>query len=118
MTDQNRARGRAGTWPDEAGAARGPVWPAWPPDFLRTAAERLAQWAALDVAPGRLVPWLPVAFGLGIALYFTAEREPAVWASSGLSVLLLAGAVLVRRRPVALPVMLGLAAIALGFATA
>ena len=37
-------------------------------------------------APGRLLPWLPVAFGLGIAIYFTAEREPAWWAAVALTV--------------------------------
>ena len=37
----------------------------------------LAQWAVAEVAPGRLVPWLAVAFGLGIVGYFTADREPA-----------------------------------------
>ena len=31
-----------------------------------------------------MLPWLPVAFGLGIALYFTADHEPAWWAGLGL----------------------------------
>ena len=34
---------------------------------------------------GRLLPWLPVAFGLGIVIYFTAEREPALWAALALA---------------------------------
>ena len=37
-----------------------------------------------EVGAGRLLPWLPVAFGLGIAIYFTADREPAWWAGSAL----------------------------------
>jgi competence protein ComEC len=41
----------------------------------------LSQWALAEVAPGRLVPWLPVAFGFGIVGYFTADREPAWWAA-------------------------------------
>ena len=40
-------------------------------------AERLRNWAFAEAVPGRLLPWLPVAFGFGIAIYFTAEREPA-----------------------------------------
>ncbi len=44
-------------------------------------AERLRQWAIAEAIPGRLLPWLPVAFGFGIALYFTAEREPSWWAA-------------------------------------
>ena len=55
------------------------------PDGLFIAADRwrrvFAQWAAAEVAPGRLVPWLPVAFGFGIVLYFTADREPSWWAA-------------------------------------
>jgi competence protein ComEC len=31
------------------------------------------------------MPWLPVAFGSGILLYFAAEREPAAWATIGLA---------------------------------
>jgi len=42
-------------------------------------AARLTHWIAVDVGPGRLMPWLPVAFGFGIAAYFTAEREPVWW---------------------------------------
>ena len=35
-----------------------------PQDF----ADRIKEWALADVGPGRLIPWLPVCFGLGIAL--------------------------------------------------
>jgi|SRR6185369_7781976 len=56
------------------------------PDPLATAADglrrKLLEWAVAEVAPGRLVPWLPVAFGCGIAGYFTAEHEPAWWAAA------------------------------------
>jgi competence protein ComEC len=33
--------------------------------------------------------WLPVAFGLGIALYFAAAEEPRLWAGTGLALLAL-----------------------------
>ncbi|MGB8111125.1 MAG: competence protein ComEC, partial [Pseudolabrys sp.] len=36
--------------------------------------ETISAWAVAEVAPGRLMPWLPVALGLGIAVYFTADR--------------------------------------------
>jgi len=41
----------------------------------------LSQWALAEVAPGRLMPWLPVAYGFGIVVYFTAAHEPAWWAA-------------------------------------
>ena len=47
------------------------------------ARETLRRWLASDVAAGRLLPWIPIAFGLGVVLYFTADREPALWAALG-----------------------------------
>jgi competence protein ComEC len=64
------------------------------------------------------MPWLPVAFGLGIAIYFTAEREPAWWMAAGVATGLGLLAVVLRRRAIAFPVALGVAAIAWGFLTA
>jgi competence protein ComEC len=61
---------------------------------------------------------LPVAFGTGIAAYFTAEREPAWWAASGLAVALIAVAIVARRRPFGFPIALAFAAIATGFCAA
>ena len=50
---------------------------AWPPGVaLGGAREVLERWLVSDVAPGRLMPWMPIAFGFGVVLYFTAEREP------------------------------------------
>src|SRR5262249_35218794 len=87
-------------------------------DISRWLVRHLAPWIAAEVAPGRLMPWLPVAFGVGIALYFMAAREPAWWAVLALSVALAGAAIATRRRPVAFPLVLGAAAIAAGFATA
>ena len=112
-------RGRTETWPP--GGAKRPRALAWPRPlvgFAQTQAERLRQWAFAEAAPGRLLPWLPVAFGLGIAIYFTAEREPVWWAAVALTVVLAAIAFVARRRPVAFPVTLALAVAATGFATA
>jgi competence protein ComEC len=64
------------------------------------------------------VPWLAIAFGFGIVLYFTAATEPSLWAALALFAAMTVAAVLARRRPVAFPLALALAAMAAGFATA
>lgn len=79
---------------------------------------RIREWAAQEVSGGRLLPWFAVAYGFGIVLYFTAEREPAWWAATGLAVVCATCAIAVRRRLVAFVLMLGLFAIAAGFAVA
>jgi competence protein ComEC len=63
------------------------------------------------------MPWLPVAFGAGVIIYFTAEREPVWWVASLLAAAAMAVAYGLRARPVAFPVALGCAAIAAGLAT-
>jgi competence protein ComEC len=116
VVDWAGVRGRAGTWPQ---AGRALAWtPPRIPDISRWLVRRLAPWIAAEVAPGRLVPWLPVAFGAGIGIYFTAEREPAWWAALTIALALAAAAVAARRRPVAFPLVLGAAAIAAGFTAA
>jgi len=110
------AGARAGTWPWPVG-----IRPAWQvirprPNFALTA--QLRQWAAQEIAADRLLPWLAVAYGLGIVIYFTAEREPAWWAATALAAACAAGAVLLRRNLVALIVSLFLFSIAAGFAAA
>jgi competence protein ComEC len=112
---------RAKAWAADLDAARrraGLIAPDWLAGHTSHLRELLSQWAQVELAPGRLLPWLAVAFGLGIALYFSAEREPAWWAASALACLGVVGAVLARRRPAAFPLALGLAAIASGFAVA
>jgi len=76
----------------------------------------LAQWALSEVAPGRLLPWLPVAFGFGIVLYFTADREPALGASLAAATALAGLTYGLRRSAHGFPLALGAAAIAAGFA--
>ena len=93
------AGARAGTW---SGPWPWPVGirPAWHvirprPNFAL--ATKLRQWAAQEIAADRLLPWLAVAYGFGIVIYFTAEREPAWWAATTLA------AVCARRRRIAAP---------------
>jgi competence protein ComEC len=108
---------RPATWRPGSGA---PVW-IWPDirgGFAGGVAQRLFGWVLADVGPGRLTPWLAVSFGFGIVLYFAAEQEPALWAVLALAVGMIVAAVLVRHRPIGFPLMVGVAAIAAGFATA
>ncbi len=78
----------------------------------------ISKWLAAEVAPGRLMPWLPIAFGFGIVIYFTADLEPSWWAVMPLAAASVVVTFLVRRRPVAFPLALGVAAAALGLAVA
>ncbi len=111
------SRGRIATWDEEARRRAVASASRWP-DLGRAIAERLRDWAIAETGPGRLLPWLPVAFGLGIAIYFTAEREPAWWAVSALAAVCAGGAILARRHAIAFPVLLAAAAVASGFALA
>jgi competence protein ComEC len=63
------------------------------------------------------MPWLPVAFGTGIAVYFSAEREPVWWVAAALAFVATVFAVFMRSRA-AFPVAVGCAALATGFAVA
>ena len=114
---RGQSRGRVSTWDAARRRARELAWTGPSSEFGRAFAERLRQWAIADTGPGRLLPWLPVAFGFGIALYFTAAREPAWWAGAGLATVCCAIAIAARHRPFAFPVALAFTAIAAGFAT-
>jgi len=118
MVEQSRSRGRAEAWRPWIAAGRRPAlaWPQGLTDFARRAAQRVREWAVAEVAPGRLVPWLAIAFGCGTIIYFAVEREPAPWAAALLLAATVAAAILCRHRPFAFPATLGIAAMAAGFA--
>ena len=112
---RDQARSRSRTWPvGRAGRTWGAAWPQV--DFAVPA--RIREWAALEVGPGRLLPWFAVAFGSGIVLYFAAGREPIWWAASALAAGSAVAAVVARRRPVAFVIALGFFAATAGFAVA
>ena len=120
MAQPHKIRGQVGTWPQPGAGGAGAAGVAGPwlaPELVRTLADRIRQWVAAEVAPGRLMPWLPVAFGTGAVLYFTAEREPVWWVAAALAAAAMAAAYGLRTRPVAFPLALGCAAIAAGLAT-
>lgn len=106
--------GRVGTW--DVARPRGFAWPSGA--AFGNAREVISRWLAIDTAAGRLMPWLPVCFGLGAVLYFTAEHEPAIWAGGMLAAGLVPALFAARARPLAFPLLLGAAAIAAGFTIA
>lgn len=111
-----RSQGVAGTWPVGRTASTGGFVPAgfgvWP-----AIVGALREWAKAEAGAGRLFPWVPVAFGCGIALYFTADHEPVLWVTVATATALTLGAVLLRRsRLFAAAIMI--AAVAAGFAAA
>jgi competence protein ComEC len=109
-------QGVAGTWPPRAAAQAGGFAPsgfgAW-----SSFAAKLREWVRAEAGAGRLLPWVPVFFGVGIAFYFSAEHEPvgsvAAVAALGLSL----AAFLLRRQKI-FPLAVMIAAVAAGFATA
>ena len=74
--------------------------------------------AETDSVAGRLFPWLPVAFGFGVVLYFTADTEPNLWAAAILACVTLAATYVARNRPIGFVIAVAVAGIATGFATA
>ena len=69
MAEQGRAQGRtrgyAGTWPPRDAARAGGIAPsgfgAW-----SSLIDKLRAWVRAEAGAGRLLPWVPVAFGTGI----------------------------------------------------
>jgi competence protein ComEC len=121
MAGPEQSPSRAKAWAADIDAARrraGLRLPAGAEAALGRLQKTWSDWARSEVAPGRLMPWLPVAFGFGIVGYFSADREPAWWAASALVVVSVAIAFVMRRWTLGFPLALGFAAIAAGFATA
>ena len=103
MAEQGRAQGRtqgyAGTWPPRGAAPAGSIAPsglsAW-----SSLIDKLRTWIRAEAGAGRLLPWVPVAFGTGIALYFTADREPVLSVVAVVAIGLCAAAFLLRRQKI------------------
>ncbi|WP_162137149.1 DUF4131 domain-containing protein, partial [Bradyrhizobium japonicum] len=106
----------AGTWPVGRAASAGGLVPAGF-DLWTSLAETLREWARAEAGAGRLLPWVPVAFGGGIALYFAADHEPVLWGAAATAIALMLGAVLLRRSRLFAPAIM-IAAVAAGLATA
>src|SRR6202008_3950654 len=111
-----RLREIAGTWPPRGAAEAGGLLA--PPGFdvWTSLVARLKSWARAEAGAGRLFPWVPVAFGAGIAVYFTADREPVLSVAAPLAIALCIAAWLLRRQKY-FPLLVLTAAAAAGFAT-
>src|SRR6202048_1558206 len=79
--------------------------------------ERLRAWIRAEAGAGRLLPWVPVAFGTGIAFYFAADREPVASVTAVAATAFGVAAFLLRRQKI-FPIAVMIAAMAAGFATA
>jgi competence protein ComEC len=120
MPEPGRAPGRtqgfAGTWPPRAAVPAGGFVPAglsaWPP-----LVEKLRSWVRAEAGAGRLLPWVPIAFGTGIAFYFAADHEPVLPVAAIAALGLVAAAFLLRRQKI-FPIAVMIAAVAAGFAIA
>jgi len=114
---QPRGRGGsvAGVWrPGEGVPARPGALAGW---TVQPYQDQLRGWLRIEAGPGRLFPWIPVAFGAGIACYFAADREPVLSITIAAAALLVIGAGLMRRHRLYAAIVL-IAATASGFAVA
>jgi len=110
-----RVQGIAETWPPRGGARTGGLAAAsgeWPRIF-----EKVREWVRAEAGAGRLLPWVPIAFGTGIAFYFAADHEPVLSVTVVTAVVLGIAAFLLRRNKV-FPAAVMVASVAAGFATA
>ena len=106
-----RAQGGARAWAPAFDGTRRPTGLSLPEGVAGTAGRLrglLSQWLLAELAPGRLMPWVPIAFGAGIACYFAADREPHVWAVLPLAIGAVAVAFVARRRPIGFPLAVGI----------
>src|SRR4051795_5581556 len=116
MAERDRAlAGVAGTWPPRGAMRAGGIAPsgfsAWSSIF-----EKVREWIRAERGAGRLLPWVPVAFGTGITFYFTADHEPVLGVAVAAAAALCAAAFLFRRQRI-FPFAVMIAAVAAGFAT-
>ncbi|MCG6207583.1 ComEC family competence protein [Rhodopseudomonas sp. HC1] len=114
MRAVERGRAKARTWPTRP--ARVSALEPWGASFWAAIVGRLRDWVQAEAGPGRLLPYVPVAFGTGIALYFAAEHEPIAWVA-GVAAATLGIVAILLRRTRAFPAVLLIAAFAAGFAT-
>jgi competence protein ComEC len=92
------------------------------PVRLQVAAGRFRDWVAdclrADLDRGRGFLWIPVAFALGVALYFALPREPHWPTLAGLGIGAALGAIRARAAPVAFPALVLVSAMLAGLALA
>src|SRR3569623_3167660 len=95
--EQDRPRaGRAITWPPRETTAASVL----PGQWWRSLAKSNLQWIRAEAGPGRLLPRIPVAFGIGIAHFFATAREPVAAVVAPVAGIACALALAVRRRSI------------------
>src|SRR3954467_15120125 len=81
MVEQDRARGRAEAWRPwvapwvAAGRRPALAWSDGLSDFARRVVERIRAWIAVEVGPGRLVPWLAIAHSAAASRSISPSTE-------------------------------------------
>jgi competence protein ComEC len=122
VAERQKTAGQAATWWPSAGtrAAVGarPGFIDTGRQLARRAADRIRTWAIAEVSAGRMVPWIAIAFGCGIVVYFAIDQEPAAWAAVLLLCIAASVAVLCRKHFLGFVVAMGVAAVVAGFAAA
>lgn len=78
---------------------------------------RIVADAAVEAQSGRLILWLPVAYTLGILVYFGASREPSLAVALLVTAALAVAAGFARARPFAFGALVAMGAVAAGFTT-
>ncbi|CEJ13020.1 ComEC family competence protein [bacterium YEK0313] len=111
---RGRAQAIAATLGQVAGPARGGGLGA----LVAAVGTTLGQWLALEQERGRAFLFLPVAYGAGILVYFSAADEPNLWAVGLAAIVCGCLAFALRERRIAFFVAAGIAAVAAGFAAA
>ncbi|HET9716366.1 MAG TPA: ComEC/Rec2 family competence protein [Pseudolabrys sp.] len=116
-----RPRVDAKTWSPEFEAAKRPTGLLMPDGLARLARRLrglLREWISAEIAPGRLMPWVPVALGIGILFYFEVGGEPAASATIAAAIGCILLAFAARRRPFGFAAATALASVAVGFSIA
>src|SRR6201991_2779630 len=116
VAERGGGRSWAGTWPPRETARAGGFAPSGFGTWSSLVA-KLQEWVRAEAGAGRLLPWIPIAFGAGIAIYFAATREPVARVTVSTAVMLCTAAFLLRRQA-AFPLAVMIASLAAGFATA
>ena len=114
-SDQRRTGAQATTWPPRHAAPSSGAYASDTNRHLWLAQVRT--WLRAEAGAGRLMPWIPIAFGTGIAFYFAAEREPVAWVACVAAAIFCATAFALRRTRAFVSIAM-LAAMASGFAAA
>ncbi len=97
MAERGRDRTRADTIDPRGATGRAQPWAELRWDWLTRAWLWLRAQVRAEAERALLLPWIAVAFGFGIALYFAAEREPSLIAATATSLIFITAAFLARR---------------------